>query len=127
MHWIAPSKKENDNAARFSSLSASQGDLRRLGSDERILLHWVRQRPAGPTERARASHWAGVRCWPSDSADTATRASANLGCEATWRDFRSAKDHWSANSAAMLLLLLLLGVMLTIQQAQLAMSGVSNR
>jgi hypothetical protein len=69
MHWVAPSEKDTDNAARISSLSASQGDLRRLGSDERNLPHRVRQRPAGPTERARASHWAGVRCWPSDSAD----------------------------------------------------------
>jgi type I restriction enzyme M protein len=36
------------------------------------------------------------RLW--DTADTATRVSANPECEATWRDFRRAKDHWSANS-----------------------------
>ena len=36
------------------------------------------------------------RLW--DAADTATRVSATPKCEATWRDFRGAKDHWSANS-----------------------------
>lgn len=36
------------------------------------------------------------RLW--DAADTRTCVSANPECEATWRDFREAKDHWSANS-----------------------------
>ena len=35
---------------------------------------------------------------PLVAADTATRVSASPECEATWRDFRRAKDHWSANS-----------------------------
>lgn len=38
----------------------------------------------------------GKRLW--DAADTATRVSAIPKCEATRRDFRGAKDHWSANS-----------------------------
>jgi hypothetical protein len=36
------------------------------------------------------------RLW--DNADTATRVSASPECEAIWRDFRRAKDHWIANS-----------------------------
>ena len=48
-------------ATALLSLSASQGDLRSLGSEERNSTE--RRRPAGPSERARASHWAGVSCW----------------------------------------------------------------
>jgi len=40
--------------------AASTGDLRRLGSDERNSPDV--KAPCGPSERARASHWVGVRC-----------------------------------------------------------------
>lgn len=33
-----------------------------------------------------------------DATDTPTRESASHECEATWRDFRRAKDYWSANA-----------------------------
>ena len=49
-----------DDDVRFFSLSASNGDLRSAGSDERNSLG-VKAR-CGPSERARASHWVGVRC-----------------------------------------------------------------
>ena len=49
-------------AAELPSLSASDGDLSSLGNCERNLPQRMGQRPAGPSERAQASHWAGVRC-----------------------------------------------------------------
>ncbi len=49
-----------DDDVRFFSLSASNGDLRSAGSYERNSLG-VKAR-CGPSKRARASHWAGVRC-----------------------------------------------------------------
>ena len=44
-----------------STPSPPSGDLSRLGISERNLRHQMGQRPAGPSERARASHWVGVR------------------------------------------------------------------
>jgi hypothetical protein len=49
-----------DEDVRFFSLSASIGDLRSLGGDERNSPEVKTRR--GPNEWARASHWAGVRC-----------------------------------------------------------------
>lgn len=54
-------------------------------------MHWI-----APTEKDTASGTPERRL--RDTADTVTRVSASPGREATWRDFRSAKDHWSANS-----------------------------
>jgi len=54
-------------------------------------MHWI-----APTEKDTDNAALEKRLW--DTADTATRVSANPECEATWRDFRQAKDHWSANS-----------------------------
>ena len=45
---------------RSASLSASNGDLSSLGNCERNLPE--AKAPCGPSERGRASHWAGVRC-----------------------------------------------------------------
>ena len=58
----------NRRMKRDFSLSASIGDLRSLGSDERNSL-LVKAR-CGPNERARVSHWAGVRCRISRNADS---------------------------------------------------------
>ena len=58
------------------SLSASNGDLSRLGSGERNSAKPKAR--CGPSERARASHWAGVRCRSSDPL-AAPRASPAFG------------------------------------------------
>ena len=54
-------------------------------------MHWI-----APSEKDNNNPALEKRLW--DTIDTATRVSANPECEATWRDFRGAKDHWSANS-----------------------------
>ena len=75
------------------------------------------------------------RLW--DAADTATRVSASPECEATWRDFRRAKDHWSANSGLKsqeysapvlgLIFLRFAEVRFAAQRARLEMASASGR
>ena len=55
------------------------------------LMHWI-----APSEKDTNNAALEKRLW--DAADTATRVSAKPESESTWRDFRRAKDHWSANS-----------------------------
>ena len=54
---IAAKRRRNRKAP---SLSASNGDLSRLGNGERNSPQ--AKAPCGPSERARACHWAAVRC-----------------------------------------------------------------
>jgi hypothetical protein len=52
-------KADIDLAQRWNNFPLSPGDLSRLGSGKRNLGE--ARGPRGPSERERASHWAGVR------------------------------------------------------------------
>jgi exopolysaccharide biosynthesis WecB/TagA/CpsF family protein/anti-anti-sigma factor len=69
-HWIQP--PVDGDLQSSQSFSLSQRDFRRLGSGERNPAE--RGGPLGPSERERASHWAGVRgiATPPDSFRSAT-------------------------------------------------------